>query len=174
MTYAVVGLGACGPEADAHLLAATKRIRAHSAWQPLASSSVYRNPAWGTPLPHDFRNSAMLLQTHYAPAAILRCLLGIERELGRVRGVRYGRRNIDLDLLWMNSEPIGSAFLQLPHPRLEERAFALVPMIEVLERGKIAVPYGFRRAASRLRGRERLFPHRPPISPAPLGDAEPR
>lgn len=173
MTYAVVGIGACGPEADAYLDKAKRRLMHHPVWQWVCTSSTYRNPAWGMSVPHDFRNSAMLLQTQSSPAALLRCLLAIERELGRVRAVRYGRRNIDLDLLWMQTEPMDSSFLTLPHPRLEQRAFALVPLIEVLDRAQIRVPYTYRQAAARLRGQERLFRHPSSVPTRPMGAAEP-
>lgn len=159
MTCVVVGLGACGPEADVFLRKAMTQLAHHPAWRVLHSSRVYRNPAWGAPLPFDFRNAAMLLEAHGSPAGVLRNLLTIENRLGRVRSIRYGKRSLDLDLLWSEGQPVASDFLTLPHPRLTQRAFALVPLIEVLDQAQIAVPLEYRRAAAQTRRQERLFLH---------------
>lgn len=174
MTRVVVGLGACGPEADAFLHEAIGRLGQHSVWRVLDISRVYRSPAWGSPLPYDFRNCAMLIDVICSPAGALRALLAIENELGRVRSVRYGKRSLDLDLLWTEGQPVATPFLTLPHPRLTQRAFALVPLIEVLDRAQIAVPFGYRRAAARARRDEKLFPHSLSIPTESMGAAEPR
>ena len=100
MTRVVVGLGACGPEADFFLREAVRLLTNHPAWHVLHTSRVYRNPVWGAPLFYDFRNCAMLLDAHCAPCALLRSLLSCENHLGRVRSIRYGKRSLDLDLLW--------------------------------------------------------------------------
>ena len=79
-----------------------------------------------------FLNAAVALETSLAPAALLATLLEVERELGRVReGPRYGPRTVDLDLLLMDDLVLDEPGLELPHPRLHERVFALEPLAEL-------------------------------------------
>ncbi len=79
-----------------------------------------------------FLNGAVALETELPPRAVLDCLLEIERRLGRTReGPRYGPRTIDLDLLLYGDEVIDEPGLQVPHPRLGERRFALEPLAEL-------------------------------------------
>jgi 2-amino-4-hydroxy-6-hydroxymethyldihydropteridine diphosphokinase len=69
-----------------------------------------------------------------SPLALLEALQGIEKDLGRTRGpgdVRWGPRLIDLDVLWIDGVALEEPRLVVPHPRLTERAFALVPLLEV-------------------------------------------
>jgi 2-amino-4-hydroxy-6-hydroxymethyldihydropteridine diphosphokinase len=87
-----------------------------------------------------FLNAAARLETTRSPRELLALLLRIERELGRVRdeGPRHGPRTIDLDLLLYGDETIDEPGLEVPHPRLHERRFALAPLAE-LDPG-LAVP----------------------------------
>ena len=94
------------------------------------TSRVYETAAVGPPQP-DYLNAAALVTYEGEAAALLEELLGIERGLGRVRGERWGPRTIDLDLLWAADLTVRTPTLELPHPRLAERAFALVPMLDV-------------------------------------------
>lgn len=78
-----------------------------------------------------FLNAACRIQTDLSPPALLALIKGIERDLGRVAGPRYGPRAIDLDiLLWEGGEWHDTA-LEVPHPRLSERRFALVPVLDL-------------------------------------------
>ena len=87
-----------------------------------------------------FLNAAARVETTRSPRELLALLLQVERELGRVRGEgpRYGPRTIDLDLLLYGGETIDEPGLEVPHPRLHERRFALEPLLE-LDPG-LAVP----------------------------------
>lgn len=100
----------------------------------LARSHVYETaPVGGVPQPVFF-NAAIRVSCTLSPAALLDQLLRIEAALGRVRGeedVRFGPRLIDLDILWAEGVVLEGARLTIPHPRLQERAFALVPLLEV-------------------------------------------
>lgn len=79
-----------------------------------------------------FLNGAAEIETTLSPRALLELLLAIERELGRERtGERFGPRTIDLDLLLYGHETIAEPGLEVPHPRLHERAFALEPLAEL-------------------------------------------
>lgn len=79
-----------------------------------------------------FLNGAVAIETDLSPRQLLGALLRIERSLGRVRdATRWGPRTIDLDLLVYGDEEIDEPGLQVPHPRLHERRFALEPLAEL-------------------------------------------
>jgi 2-amino-4-hydroxy-6-hydroxymethyldihydropteridine diphosphokinase len=96
-----------------------------------ATSHVYATAPVGPPQP-DYLNAAALVEWGGPPEALLAELLTIEASLGRVRDAeRFGPRTIDLDVLWIEWISMRSPRLVVPHPRLRERAFALVPLLEV-------------------------------------------
>jgi len=101
----------------------------------LATSALYRTPAWGVTDQPDFLNAVAMLRTDLAPQALLGALLEIEREAGRVRrddgSDRWGPRTLDLDLLLYGDRIIDEPGLRVPHPHLHERAFALLPLLEI-------------------------------------------
>jgi len=78
-----------------------------------------------------FLNAACRVRTELDPSALLDLVKGIERELGRVEGPRFGPRAIDLDILMWEGGAWRDARLEVPHPRLGERRFALVPLLDV-------------------------------------------
>lgn len=94
-------------------------------------SRLYRSPAWGHTDQADFVNAVALLDTGLAPRALLDGMLAIERAFGRERRERWGPRILDLDLLLYGDSIVVQPGLQVPHPHLHERAFALVPLLEV-------------------------------------------
>jgi 2-amino-4-hydroxy-6-hydroxymethyldihydropteridine diphosphokinase len=96
------------------------------------TSRVYASPPVGGPPQPEFLNAAAAVLYEGAPLDLLDALLAIEARLGRVRGERWGPRTIDLDLLWIEGVAIDTPRLVVPHPRLHERAFALVPLLEVV------------------------------------------
>lgn len=98
--------------------------------RPLARSPIYETEPVGPPQPA-YLNAVFLLDTTLEPRALLRRLQEIEDELGRVRAERWGPRTIDLDLLFHGDTCCADEELELPHPRLHERAFALLPLRDV-------------------------------------------
>jgi 2-amino-4-hydroxy-6-hydroxymethyldihydropteridine diphosphokinase len=94
-------------------------------------SSVYATAPVGGPPQPDYLNAAVVVEVEARPRELLHSLLSIETNLGRVRRERNGPRVIDLDILWIEGVVVKSEELEVPHPRLRERAFALVPMLEV-------------------------------------------
>lgn len=96
----------------------------------LAHSRLYQTAPVGPPQP-DYLNCAALLQTCLSPEALLRQLLQIEASFGRVRRERWGPRLLDLDLILFGDLVITTPTLQIPHPRMHERAFVLVPLAEI-------------------------------------------
>lgn len=93
----------------------------------LACSPWYENPAVGGPVQPDFLNGVARLQTALAPLPLLDALLAIEVRHGRLRSVANAPRTLDLDLLWHADGPLQHPRLTLPHPRIAERAFVLLP-----------------------------------------------
>lgn len=94
------------------------------------TSHVYATAPVGPPQP-EYLNAAALVAWEGTAEALLEALLGIEGELGRVRGERFGPRTLDLDVLWIEGVVQATGRLVVPHPRLKERAFALVPLLEI-------------------------------------------
>ena len=94
-------------------------------------SSVYETAAVGFTDQADFLNIAVYVKTIHSPSEMLEICQSIENELGRVREFRWGPRIIDLDILLYNHENIETESLIVPHPRMYERAFVLVPLIDI-------------------------------------------
>jgi 2-amino-4-hydroxy-6-hydroxymethyldihydropteridine diphosphokinase len=94
-------------------------------------SHLYATAPVGGPPQPEYLNAAALVAFDGEPEALLDALLAIEAKLGRVRKERNGPRTIDLDVLWIEGIAVKTEKLEVPHPRLRERAFALAPMLEV-------------------------------------------
>ena len=94
-------------------------------------SSVYETAAVGFTDQADFLNIAVYVKTIHSSSEMLAICQSIENELGRVREFRWGPRIIDLDILLYNHENIETESLIVPHPRMYERAFVLVPLIDI-------------------------------------------
>jgi 2-amino-4-hydroxy-6-hydroxymethyldihydropteridine diphosphokinase len=125
----VIGLGANLGDRIASLRNACARIAELGTIR--ARSHVYETEPVGPPQPR-FLNAAIALETQLAPDALMRALLEIEQSMGRVRGPeKDGPRTIDLDLLWVEGVTLRTELVTVPHPRLKERAFALVPLLDV-------------------------------------------
>jgi 2-amino-4-hydroxy-6-hydroxymethyldihydropteridine diphosphokinase len=96
-----------------------------------AVSSLYRTPPWGKLDQPDFLNAVVEVTTRLDPRALLDLCLATESQLKRVRAERWGPRVIDMDILWFDGRSVDEAGLQLPHPRMAERAFVMVPLAEI-------------------------------------------
>lgn len=97
----------------------------------LAESHVYETPPWGYKDQPAFLNMVIKAQTDLEPEPLLKYLKQLEVELGRKQNFRWGPRLIDLDILFYDDLALDSPPLVIPHPRLHERAFVLVPLIDV-------------------------------------------
>lgn len=132
MTRAFVALGGNLGDTRAYLRAALDRLANLPDSRLLARSRFYRTPPWGLREQPAFLNAAAMLDTALAPHALLDALLDIELAAGRVRkGERWGPRTLDLDLLHMDGVALHDERLTLPHPRIAERAFVLLPLAEL-------------------------------------------
>lgn len=94
-------------------------------------SSVYQTAAWGVEDQPDFLNIALCLQTELPAQQTLEAIHHIETELGRERKIHWGQRTIDIDILLYNNEVINTPTLTIPHVRMQERRFVLVPLNEI-------------------------------------------
>ena len=130
---AFVGLGGNVGDAAATLRAAFAELGALPDSRLLRGSRLYRTPAWGVQDQPHFVNAVAMLETALPAQALLAHLLAIERAHGRERDAdrRWGPRTLDLDLLLYGDAVLDEPGLRLPHPRLHERAFALVPLAEI-------------------------------------------
>lgn len=141
-----VGIGASGDHAAARVRDA---IAAIAAVTPLRSRSrAFANPAWGGATRAPFVNACVVVQSPWSAATLLSALHALERAAGRVRGRRHIARTLDLDLLWSSGQPTRQP--TVPHPRLTERAFAVIPLVEALVAARVVVPLGLQAAAARL------------------------
>lgn len=127
-----VGLGGNLGDAKARLRGAFEALSRLPSTRLLRRSRLYRTPPWGIADQPDFFNAVAELETRLPPRDLLDALLGIERANGRRRdGGRWGPRTLDLDLLVYDDLQCEEAGLCLPHPRIGERAFVLVPLAEL-------------------------------------------
>jgi 2-amino-4-hydroxy-6-hydroxymethyldihydropteridine diphosphokinase len=94
-------------------------------------SSTYLTEPVGGPPQDWFLNLVVAGQSDLTPEELLRACQATERDLGRVAGERWGPRTLDIDLLLYGDDVVSSARLSLPHPRLHERLFVLVPLVEI-------------------------------------------
>ena len=110
---------------------ALRMLDADASTSVVAVSALYRTPPWGKLDQPDFLNAAAEVATILTPRALLDLCLSAERKLKRVRGERWGPRLVDIDILLFGDRVIREAGLDIPHPRMLERAFALVPLAEI-------------------------------------------
>jgi 2-amino-4-hydroxy-6-hydroxymethyldihydropteridine diphosphokinase len=108
---------------------------ARSALEPLicltACSAIYETPPWGVTEQPKFLNQVIQAHTYLHPYGLLARLKSLEVQMGRQPTVQFGPRLIDIDILFYNNWVINSPILTIPHPRLTERAFVLLPLAEI-------------------------------------------
>jgi len=96
-----------------------------------AQSAVYETAAWGVEDQPDFLNMAVQLETALLPMELLEVINNIEKQLGRQREVKWGQRTLDIDILLYGSQMVNHPRLTIPHPYMQQRRFALVPLAEI-------------------------------------------
>ena len=133
MGNALIALGGNVGDARATFPKAISNILGMAQATLLARSSDYRTPPWGEQAQEPFINACIEVETSLDPHALLFTLHKIEKRFGRDRAKeqRWGPRTLDLDLLAYDDAVINQPDLTLPHPRLFERAFVLVPLAEI-------------------------------------------
>jgi 2-amino-4-hydroxy-6-hydroxymethyldihydropteridine diphosphokinase len=129
---ALIGLGGNLGDVRSRLEAAIVALDAVPGIRVTARSRFYRTPPWGPVAQPDFVNAAVAVDTSLDAHALLDALLATERAFGRVRdGERWGPRTLDLDLLAYGDAVVADDRLTVPHPRIAERAFVLLPLADI-------------------------------------------
>ena len=131
MNNVYLSIGTNIGERDENLQHAIELLMEKEGLEVVRISSIYETVAVGYTDQANFLNIAVHIRTSSSPSEMLKICQSVENELGRVREFRWGPRIIDLDILLYNHENIETESLIVPHPRMYERAFVLVPLIEI-------------------------------------------
>jgi len=113
------------------VIAAAREAIADQAGSMVNQSAIYETAPWGITDQPAFLNQVLEITTSLLPEDLLRIILNIEHDLGRVRYERWGARVIDIDMLYFGQTVMDSARLTLPHPRIQDRRFVLAPLAEI-------------------------------------------
>jgi 2-amino-4-hydroxy-6-hydroxymethyldihydropteridine diphosphokinase len=127
----LIGLGGNLGDPVKNIRQALDMIGKNAACKVEAVSSFWRTPPWGKLDQPDFINACAKVSTQLEPRAFLDLCLQTEKALKRVRNERWGPRSIDIDILFFGDRKIEEEGLVIPHPRIAERAFVLVPLAEI-------------------------------------------
>jgi 2-amino-4-hydroxy-6-hydroxymethyldihydropteridine diphosphokinase len=128
---AYLGLGGNVGDVAEAMQSALKRLDAHPECRITAISRVFRTPPWG-PVKQDwYLNACAGIETVLSAPDLLALALETERALGRVRETRWGPRTLDIDILLYGDAPVSLENLTIPHPRMTERAFVMVPLADI-------------------------------------------
>ncbi len=126
---AIIALGSNLGDRLAHLRQARQHLAA--ILHDLQASPVYETAPWGVKEQRNFYNQVVMGRTALTPLALLAHLQAIEQAMGRQRSLRFGPRTIDLDILFYDQLVLTTYRLTIPHPRLVDRAFVLVPLADI-------------------------------------------
>ncbi|MDO7908598.1 2-amino-4-hydroxy-6-hydroxymethyldihydropteridine diphosphokinase [Paenibacillus sp. JX-17] len=151
---AYIALGANLGDRQATLMEAVTLLDQHPDIQVERCSNLYETEPVGYMNQPAFLNMALTVSTRLQPIELLRAMLEIENQLGRVRDVRWGPRTVDLDLIWMEGLQLDTPELMLPHPRMRERAFVLVPLSDIVSPDTSGLYNTVKSALAGLDGRE--------------------
>jgi len=132
MSRAFLGLGGNIDDPKIHFRRARHQLASHPQIKLRASSPLYRTPPVGGPAGQpDYLNAVLEIETNLTELELLEFCQQLEQEAGRVRTVRWGPRPLDIDLLLFSDRTCASQALTLPHPRLHQRHFALLPLCDL-------------------------------------------
>lgn len=131
MNTAFISIGSNIGDRLHHLTEAVRALHSHERIEVAKVSSIYETVPVGYTDQDDFLNLAVSVETSLDPFELLTACQQIENGLGRVRDIRWGPRTVDLDILLYNNDNIEAENLVVPHPRMGERAFVLVPLLEI-------------------------------------------
>jgi 2-amino-4-hydroxy-6-hydroxymethyldihydropteridine diphosphokinase len=129
MADVVIAMGSNLGDSLEYLKLALLEIRQLGSVQKIAS--LYKSSAYGYRDQPDFLNTVLILNTNLTPPDLLNNLKEIERKLGRTATIRWGPREIDLDIILYNQQCINTAELTVPHPDFHNRIFVLQPLSEI-------------------------------------------
>jgi len=142
MPVAFIGMGSNvpGPAGDPEATLSAAADRLSSLGSVVGRSSLYSTEPVGFADQPRFLNAVIAIETELEPHALLQALLRMEQEFGRDRssGIRNGPRTLDLDILVYGDEQISERGLEIPHPRMAERDFVVIPLVELASKGATA------------------------------------
>lgn len=128
---AYLGLGGNVGDVAAAMRGALDLIGADPGCRVTAVSRIFRTPPWG-PVEQDwYLNACVAIETRLEATDLLALVLETERAFGRVRTTRWGPRTLDIDILLYGASPVSLDNLTIPHPRMIERAFVMVPLADI-------------------------------------------
>jgi len=129
--YAFLGLGTNLGDREAYLEKAIESI-SKSVGRIDSFSGIYETEPWGFQSENNFLNMVVKIHTDFKPAVLMKILLRIEEQLGRIRDtMEYKSRTIDIDILLYSNLIINSSDLTIPHPMMQDRKFVLVPFCDI-------------------------------------------
>ena len=132
MVESYIGIGSNVGDRESFCRSAVEQLNALEGLEVTGTSSLYETSPIGGPPQRSFINLVVRVRTVMEPRMLLDHCKAIEHRLGREDSdIRWGPRVVDLDILTYDSEKIGEADLEIPHPRLVQRRFALVPLLEI-------------------------------------------
>ena len=164
-TSAYLALGSNLGDRLEHLRVAARKLESTKGIDVVRSSRVYETEPVGPPQPQ-YLNAVIEVDTTLMPRELLDAARGVEDSLGRVRAERWGPRTIDVDILLYDEQTVDEADLVIPHPRMHERGFVLVPLGEL---DADAMLPGGRRLSSHRLSPDGVFGVRPFAPPLPVG-----
>jgi len=126
-----LGLGGNIGEVKSNMASALLRMEQECGIHIVAVSRLYSTPPWGEPDQPDFLNACAGIKTSLSPEDLIVFVKSIEKAMKRNKTSRWGPRNIDIDLLIYEGETRDQDKLELPHPRMRERAFVMIPLAEI-------------------------------------------
>ena len=131
MRKALIGIGSNIGDRKSHIDTAIEALNHIPSVKVLRVSSLYETSPWGYVNQENFYNGVIEVETALSPNGLLGVCLGIEAGVGRIREIKNGPRILDLDLLLYEGKESTTAELTLPHPRMFERDFVLIPLKEL-------------------------------------------
>ncbi|HEY0610137.1 MAG TPA: 2-amino-4-hydroxy-6-hydroxymethyldihydropteridine diphosphokinase [Chitinophaga sp.] len=131
MNTAILLIGGNLDNRIANLQQAVQTIH-QQAGKVIKASALYETAPWGNVQQPDYLNQALQIETSLEPLPLLHTLLNIERNIGRIRQQKWGARVIDIDIIFYGDQVISLPELKVPHPRMQNRRFVLVPLNEIL------------------------------------------
>jgi 2-amino-4-hydroxy-6-hydroxymethyldihydropteridine diphosphokinase len=130
MSVVYLSLGSNIGDREDNLKKAVDKIKQNKI-RIIKESRIYETKPYGIKEQRDFLNLALKIETTYTPQKLIKILLDIEKEMGRVRDIKWGPRIIDIDILFYDSLTINDENLKIPHPDLHNRLFVLEPLSEI-------------------------------------------
>lgn len=130
MTPIILALGSNLGNRLHYLTLAVEKIKKHG--NLIRASSVYESEPYGIKMQNTFYNAVIQIDTTLSPMDLLKFLLQIETEMGRVRSQKWGPRIIDLDIIFYGTQIIRKPDLEIPHPDYLNRNFVMIPLAEII------------------------------------------